>query len=99
MAEATIEYIDTVGVMETFADHCERVLFDGQTLRVEVAVTRYSAPPRDGKSPKARRTAVSRLVLTPQAALQLHAQLNQVVGGLEKKGLVRKREQKSVTSQ
>ena len=86
MADKTIDRPD---VTEQFADHCERVMFDGQTLRVDLAVTRYDAKEGE-KRPSAQRVLASRLVLTPTAALQLHNQLARVVAALEEKGIVKK---------
>lgn len=84
------EYTDRADVSETFADHCENVVFDGQALRVELGVTRYGKPA--GGKPSAQRVTASRLVLTPQASLQLYNQLAQIVNVLEKKGIVTKRQ-------
>ena len=90
MAEGKLMKMAGGDVAETFADHCEQVIFDGQTLRVDMAVTRFSSQGA-GKQPTVRRATACRLVLTPQAALQLHEQLQRIVAGLEQKGLVRKR--------
>jgi hypothetical protein len=81
-------YQDRADVIETFSDHCERVIFDGQTLRVDLSVARYGESGAD-RRPSAVRTTACRL--TPQAALQLHDQLQRLVATMEEKGLVKKR--------
>jgi hypothetical protein len=98
MADSKSGYVERAEVAETFADHCERVIFDGQTLRVELAVTRYGEPTAD-KRASAQRTTACRLVMTPQAALQLHEQLTRVVAGMEEKGLLKKRTGAATTRQ
>jgi uncharacterized protein (DUF1786 family) len=98
MAEAKQGYVDRPEVAETFADHCERVIFDGQTLRVDLSVTRYGEPTPD-KRATAHRATACRLVMTPQSALQLHDQLQRVVDALEEKGLVKKRASNAPTKQ
>jgi hypothetical protein len=67
MAEAKQGYVDRPEVAETFADHCERVIFDGQTLRVDLSVTRYGEPTSD-KRATAHRATTCRLVMTPDVA-------------------------------
>ena len=98
MEDSKSGYVDRAEVAETFADHCERVVFDGQTLRVELAVTRYGEPTADKRASTLRTTAC-RLVMTPPAALQLHEQLTRVVAGMEEKGLVKKRTSTATTRQ
>lgn len=88
-----------VDVREKFADHCQAIIFDGTTVRIDFGVTRYLLAAKDGKSPKAQRVTVERLVLTPQATTQLLGQLGRVLGALESKGLVKRKERKAVTSQ
>jgi hypothetical protein len=98
VADAKIVYRDRAELAETFADHCERVVFEGQTLRAEFAVTRL-LPGAAGKQAQAVRTTACRLVLTPQAALQLHGQLLHIVEALEKKGVVKRGAKEPVTQQ
>jgi hypothetical protein len=98
MSQPPPRYQDRADVSETFSDHCESVLFDGQTLRVDLSVTRYGQP-ESNKRPNALRTTACRLVLTPQAALQLHDQLRRVVATMEEKGLVKRRLAKMPTKQ
>jgi hypothetical protein len=46
------QYVDRPEVTETFADFVQRIQFDGQTLRLELCVSRLAA----SFSPRARRS-------------------------------------------
>ena len=67
---ATIRYIDRPEIDEVFADSVTGLLYDGQTLRMEFAVTRF-----DEIKPNApisgRRYPACRLALSPAAAIDL----------------------------
>ena len=75
--QLTLQYIDRPDCGETFADSVMGVTFDGQTLRIEFAVTRL-----DEVKPNAlltgRRYPVCRLVLTPMATGELFRRMQQV---------------------
>lgn len=76
-----LRYVDRPDCNETFADSISRLSFDGQTLRIEFAVTRI-----DETSPN-RQVAghlypACRLVLTPGAAADLMQKLQQVAAAL-----------------
>ena len=72
--------------METFADSISGLIFDGQSLRIEFAVTRL-----DEVKPNApitgRRYPVCRLVLPPAAAIDLINRMQQVGTALTQAGL------------
>ena len=84
----TIRYLDRPDCLETFADSLTRLSFDGQTLRLEFAVTRM-----DDVKPNApvtgRRYPVCRLVLQPLAAVDLINRIQQVGAALTKAGVVK----------
>ena len=87
-----IQYVDLPNLSETFVDSFGNMIFDGQTARIELCVTRMNEPiPPD--PPTARRHPVCRLVLTPGAFLDLYNQLHQLVDTLEKQGAIHKIEQ------
>ena len=75
--QLTLQYVDLPGCSETFADSVMGVVFDGQTLRIEFAITRL-----DEVKPNApltgRRYPVCRLVLTPAATGELFKRMQQV---------------------
>jgi len=85
---ATVRYLDRPDCLETFADSITGVTFDGQTLRLEFAVTRM-----DDVKPNApltgRRYPVCRLVLQSLAAVDLINRMQQVGAALAKAGVVK----------
>jgi hypothetical protein len=85
---ATIRYIDRPDIAEHFADSVTALLFDGQTLRMEFAVTRF-----DEIKPNApitgRRYPSCRLALSPAAAIDLINRMQQVATALTQSGAVK----------
>ncbi len=85
---ATIRYIDRPDIEETFADSVSGLIFDGQALRIEFAVTRL-----DEVKPNApltgRRYPASRIVLPPAAAVDLINRMQQVAAALTQAGIVK----------
>lgn len=82
-----IHFIDRPEVSETFADSIHGVIFDGQTMRIELCATRMD-PPQPQKEPTARQYPVCRLVLPPIAAIDLYNRLQQILQALEKDGKI-----------
>jgi hypothetical protein len=82
---ATVRYIDRPEIQEHFADSVSVLLFDGQTLRMEFAVTRF-----DELKPNApitgRRYPSCRVALTPAAAIDLINRMQQVAAALAQSG-------------
>ena len=85
---ATIRYIDRPDIEETFADSVSGLIFDGQALRIEFAVTRL-----DEVKPNApltgRRYPASRIVLPPAAAVDLINRMQQIAAALTQAGIVK----------
>ncbi len=85
---AVIRYLDRADCLETFADSITGLSFDGQTLRLEFAVTRMDdVKPNTALS--GRRYPVCRLVLQPLAAVDLINRMQQVGAALTKAGVVK----------
>jgi len=86
--QATVRYIDRPEVAETFADSITNVTFDGQTLRLELAVTRL-----DDVKPNTpltgRRYPACRLVLSPSAALDLINRVQQITQAMTQAGALK----------
>jgi hypothetical protein len=86
--KATFRYVDQPETTETFADSITGLFFDGQTLRIEFAVTRV-----DEVKPNApingRRYPVCRLVLPPTAAVDLINRMQQVGAALTQAGMAK----------
>jgi hypothetical protein len=85
---AQVRYLDRADMEETFADSISGLIFDGQTLRIEFAVTRF-----DEMKPNApitgRRYPACRLVLPPAAAVDLINRMQQIAAALTQAGVVR----------
>ncbi len=81
-------YHDLPDVAELFADHVRLIHWDGQTARIELGVFR----PHLAGPDRAQMTAypAARLVLTPAALAALHAHLANLIGKLEKDGVVKR---------
>ena len=73
---------DPTDLRETFADSINNVIWEGQTLRIEFAVTRFSVPTPAGKT-EATRHAACRLVLTAAAAADLANRLQRTIAALK----------------
>ncbi len=86
--QATIRYVDRPDVAETFADSISGLVFDGQTLRVEFAVTRLDEV-KPGAAITGRRYPICRLALPPAAAIDLINRMQQIGVALGQAGVVR----------
>jgi hypothetical protein len=85
---ATYRYVDRPDCPETFADSITGLAFDGQTLRLEFAVTRVDEV--KANSPlSGRRYPACRLVLPPAAAIDLINKMQQVAAALTQAGLLK----------
>ena len=85
---ATIRYIDRPELEETFADSVTALFFDGQTLRLEFAVTRLDDI--KGITPiTGRRYPACRVVLPPAAAVDLINRMQQIGAALTQSGIAR----------
>ena len=84
----TLRYLDRPDCLETFADSISGLSFDGQTLRLEFAVTLMDDVKPDAPA-TGRRYPVCRLVLQPLAAVDLINRMQQVGAALAKAGVVK----------
>jgi hypothetical protein len=87
-APATIRYVDRADMVETFADSVTGLLFDGQTLRIELGVTRFDEV-KPNTQITGRRYPVCRLVLPTVAAVDLINRMQQIAAALTQAGVVR----------
>jgi hypothetical protein len=83
-----LTYVDAPQVLETFADSIESVHFDGQTLRIELCVTRLD-PVTSQDQMSARRYPVCRLVLAVPAAIDLINKMQQIGAALLQAGVLK----------
>jgi hypothetical protein len=92
-ASPRIEYINVPGVGETFADTVHEMVFDGQTFRIELCVTRME--PGSGPAASGKRYTACRLVLPASAALDLSTKLGRVFAAMLKHNAERKAQQQA----
>ena len=85
---AQIRYLDRADMEETFADSISGLIFDGQTLRIEFAVTRFDEV-KANTPITGRRYPACRLVLPPAAAVDLINRMQQIATALTQAGVVR----------
>jgi hypothetical protein len=85
---ATIRYIDRPDVEETFADAVSALVFDGQSLRIEFAVTRLDEIKHNSPM-TGRRYPACRLVLPPAAAVDLINRMQQIGTALTQAGVAK----------
>jgi hypothetical protein len=85
---ATINYIDRPDIAETFVDSVSGLVFDGQSLRIEFAVTRIDEV-KPGALITGRRYPACRLVLPPAAAVDLINRMQQVGAALTQAGVAK----------
>lgn len=87
-ARATFRYVDQPETAETFADSITGLFFDGQTLRIEFAVTRVDEV-KPNTPISGRRYPICRLVLPPTAAIELINRMQQVGTALTQAGMAK----------
>ena len=85
---ATIRYIDRPEIDEVFADSVTGLLYDGQTLRMEFAVTRFDEI-KPNTPISGRRYPACRLALSPAAAIELINRMQQVATALTQSGVAK----------
>ena len=88
------EYIDRPDLAETFVDNIRHVTFDGATVRAELAVTRFEESASSTPA-LARQYPACRLVLRPDAAVDLFVRLQRLIALMEQRGIVRREQPKA----
>ena len=83
-----IQDVDQPELAETFVDSLGLSTFDGAAARLTFCVMRMQEP-QAGKPAMFRKYPVCRMVLTPDATVELFNRLNQMMGALQKLGLVK----------
>jgi hypothetical protein len=83
---ATIRLVDRPDLAETFVDSVSGLVFDGQTLRIDFAVTRLDEI-KPNTPVTGRRYPACRLVLPPAAAVDLINRMQQIGEALAQAGL------------
>lgn len=80
--------VDRPELNETFVDSLALSTFDGAAARLTFCVMRMQDP-QGGKPAQFKKYPVCRMVLTPDAVVELFNRLNQMMGALQKLGLVK----------
>jgi hypothetical protein len=83
-----IQDVDRPELTETFVDSMTLSSFDGAAARLTFTVLRMQDP-QPGRPAQFKRYPVCRMVLTPEAVVELFNRLNQMMGALQKVGLVK----------
>ena len=84
-----VRFVDRPDVSETFTDSSRSVTFDGQVMRIEFCTIRMDEP-KPQEPHTGRQYPVCRLVLTPNAAVDLFNKLQQLMKALEQSGAIKK---------
>jgi len=92
-AAPKIEYVDVPGISETYADTVRGMMFDGQSVRLELCVTRMNEPAKGSRELTGRRQTAARVVLPLSAALELSTKLGRMMTTLAKRGAENKAKQ------
>lgn len=98
MAQIQTTYVDIPELSETFVDSVGFSFFDGQPCRIDLCVTRLDEP-KPPKPPTGRKYPVARLVLTGPGLVELYNHLNNLVGAMEQKGIIKRDKDKIGTIQ
>ena len=85
---ANLRYVDRPDCTETFADSLVSSVFDGQTLRLEFAVTRLDDV-KQNFPVTGRRYTACRLALSPTAAIELMNRMQQIANAMAQAGLLK----------
>ena len=76
-------------IPEIFADQIGMMMFDGNTLRMELAVARMDEPKSPAAQATGERHSVCRLVLSAPCAIDLINQMQQIVAQLTQAGQIK----------
>jgi hypothetical protein len=83
-----LQYVDRSDCDEIFADQVTKISFDGQTLRLEFAITRMDDM-KPNSQPTGRLIPNCRLVMPPRAAVDLMNRMQQVTAALIQAGYLK----------
>jgi hypothetical protein len=88
-----IQYVDVPSIPETYADSVNRMMFDGQSVRLELCVTRMDEPQKGSTELTGTRQTACRVVLPLGTALELSGKLSRMLTALAKRGAEAKAKQ------
>jgi hypothetical protein len=88
-----LQYVDRPDLVETFVDNVRTVTFDGATVRAELCVTRFDEGAAQAAT--AKQYPAARLVLRPDAAVDLFMRLQRLIALMEQRGIVKRDQPKA----
>jgi hypothetical protein len=88
LPENQIQYIDCLDVTETFVNSLGKCFFTEGVANIELCVTRLDKP-EPSKPPTGKKYPACRLVLTPQAVIELFRGLNGIMGAMKNEGIIK----------
>ena len=84
-ATPKIEYVDVPSISETYADNVRGMMFDGQSVRLELCVTRMDEPQNGSSEITGKRQTACRVVLPLSTAVELSTKLGRMMSTLAKR--------------
>ena len=89
LPEEQIRYIDRPEITETFVNSVGFCAFDGANVNAELCVTRLDPPTPSEPKMTARKYPACRIVLTPQATIELFNVINNMMAAMKKEGIIK----------
>ncbi|HLW75139.1 MAG TPA: hypothetical protein VKT74_08735 [Gammaproteobacteria bacterium] len=86
--QPTFEYVNRPEISETFSDSIWSIGFDSSTWRIEFTVGRTENAIQ-GQPPKGHKFTAARLVLTPNAGIELYAKLKELIDAMQASGALK----------
>ena len=86
--EKLFQYTDRLEITETFANSVSKCFFSEGVANIELCVTRFDRPDPPNP-PTGKKYPACRLVLTPQAVIQLFQGLTGIMQAMEKEGIIK----------
>lgn len=85
-----LPYKDLPNIAETFIDGVHLMTFNGQFANLILTANRMDEPHPGNKKPTGAKVTAERLVLSPDAILDLHNRMSQLIAVLEQQGVVQR---------
>lgn len=95
--DLNLPYKDLPSVPEVFVDGMHLMIWNGQFAHLTLTVNRMDEP-KGQKKPSGTRATAARLVLSPNAVIEIHNKLSQLIAMLEQSGVVKREAPVSVGS-
>jgi hypothetical protein len=80
-------HVDRPEISETFADSCAGLTVEGLNAKLEFVVNRMDDP-KPPTPPSGKAVTTCRLILPIPGLVDLHAKISQILGALQKQGVI-----------